>query len=100
MATSPCSLQIRRFLSSSSLPNGGKVDREILRQEGQSSHASTPLRLRQFRALAISSANNFFPMPASPVKSRELESRLTASARPKVFLTSSLPIRVENIGAR
>src|SRR6185295_3129958 len=99
MATSPCSLQIIRSLLSSALENGGKVDFAILRQEEHSSQASTPTRLRQFSALASSSANNFLPTPSSPVKSSEPGMRPLASKRRKVSFASSLPMRVANIRA-
>src|SRR4030095_4675212 len=97
MATSVCSLQIILFLSSSSLPKGGNVDREIRLQDEHSSQASTPLRLRQFRALANSSANSFLPIPCAPVKSSDPGTRPLASNRRRDSFPSSLPISVENM---
>ena len=97
MATSACSLQIKRFLSSSSFPKGGNVDREMRLQEGHSSHASTPCRLRQLSAFATSSAKAFLPIPSSPVKRSERANRLVSSARRSDSLTSVLPINRENI---
>src|SRR5437773_1279774 len=97
IATSPCSHQISRSLLSSALVNGGKVEFEILLQDEHSSHASTATRLRQFNALANSSAKSFLPMPASPVKSREPGMRPLASKCRSASLTSSLPIGRENI---
>src|ERR1700730_10408046 len=97
IATSVCSLQINLVSSSSSLPKEGNVEREILLHDEHWSHASTPLRLRQFRALANSSANSFLPIPCSPVKSSEPGTRPSASKRRRDSFTSSLPISVENI---
>src|SRR6266508_2307182 len=97
MATSVCSLQIILFLSSSSLPKGGNVDREILLQDEHSSQASSPLRLRQFRTLANSSANTFLPMPCEPVKSSDPGTRPLPSKRRRDSFPSSLPISLENI---
>src|SRR5216684_2729615 len=97
IATSACSLQIIRSLLSSSLVKGGKVEREILLHEEHSSQASTPTRLRQLKALASSSANNFFPMPCSPVKSSEPGTRPLLSKRRNVSPASWLPISSENI---
>src|SRR5260370_39350075 len=99
MATSPCSLQISRSLSSSSLPNGGNVDRDILRHDEHSSHASTPCRLRQLKAFANSRANSFFPIPWSPVNRSEPGTRPLSSSRRSDSLTSLLPMRRENIRA-
>src|ERR1700730_3308069 len=95
IATSACSLHISRSLSSSSLPKGGKVDREILLQDEHSSQASSPLRFRQFRALANSSANSFLPIPCIPVKSSDPGTRPLASKRRRDSFTSSLPISGE-----
>src|SRR5229473_7940421 len=97
MATSACSLQINLSLSSSTFPNGGNVDREIRVHEEHSSQASTPTRLRQFIALASSSAKSFLPIPASPVKSSEPGTRPETSKRRSDSLTWSLPMSVENI---
>src|SRR5712692_11618880 len=94
---SACSLQIILSLSSSSLPNGGKVEREIRLHEEHSSQASTPTRLRQFIALASSSAKSFLPIPASPVKSSDPGTRPETSKRRSDSLTWSLPMRRENI---
>src|SRR3977135_3173438 len=96
-ARSACSLQIILSLSSSSLPNGGNVDREIRLQEEHSSQASTPWRWRQFSDLASSSAKSFLPMPSSPVKSIEPGTRLPESKRRSDSFTSSLPMSLENI---
>src|SRR5438128_7312656 len=97
LARSACSLQIIRSLSSSALPNGGKVDAEMRLHEEHSSQASTPTRSRQFMAFANSSAKSFLPIPSSPVKSREPGTRPLVSKRRRLSFTSSLPIRVENI---
>src|SRR5262249_22578287 len=94
---SACSLQIILSLLSSASLNGGKLELAILLHDEHSSHASTPERLRQFSALASSSAKSFFPMPSSPVKSREPGRRPPASNFRRVSLTSSLPISFENI---
>src|SRR5215475_11196111 len=97
MATSACSLQIILSLSSSAFPKGGKVEFEMRLQDEHSSHASKPWRFRQFSALAISRANNFLPIPSSPVKSREPGTRPPESNRRNDCFTSSLPMSVENI---
>src|SRR5213080_1329387 len=116
MATSMCSLQIKRLLSSSSFPNGAKAERPIRLHEEHSSQASKvrslvfglwslvrlfpTVRLRQLKALAISSAKSFLPMPSSPVKSSEPVVRPVASKRRSESFTSSLPMRRENIKAK
>src|ERR1043166_6668615 len=97
MATSPCSLQIIRSRLSKASENGGKVEFAILLHDEHSSQASAPARLRQFKALASSSANSFLPTPSSPVKSSEPGMLPLASKRRKVSFASSLPIRVANI---
>src|SRR6266446_10598425 len=97
IATSACSLQISRCLLSSSLVKGGNVDREIRLHEEHSSQASTPMRWRQFRALANSSAKSFLPMPSSPVKSKEPGTLPPDNKRRRDSFISSLPISVENI---
>src|ERR1043165_874402 len=97
MATSACSLQTILALSSSSSPNGGKLDREIRLHDEHSSQASTPWRLRQLSAFANSSANNFLPMPDSPVKRSEPGKRPLDKSRRSVSFASSLPMRFENI---
>src|SRR5437763_11426223 len=111
-----CSLQIKRFLSSSSFPNGAKAERAIRLHDEHSSQESrvrtcvfglwslvwlsAPMRLRQLKALAISSAKSFLPMPSSPVKSSEPVVRPVASKRRSESFTSSLPMRRENIKAK
>src|SRR3977135_2601907 len=97
MARSACSLQIILSLLSSSLVKGGNVDREIRLQDEHWSQASTPIRWRQFMALVNSSANSFFPMPSSPVKSIEPGTLPPERRRRRDSLTSSFPISLENI---
>src|SRR5260370_32065770 len=97
MATSACSLQIILSLLSSSLVKGGKVDREIRLHEEHSSQASTPMRWRQFRAFANSSAKSVLPMPSSPVKSREPGTLPLDNKRRRDSFISSLPISLENM---
>src|SRR5438552_14495889 len=110
-----CSLQIKRFLSSSSFPNGAKAERAIRLHDEHSLPESKvwsllcrslvvpllePRRLRQLKALASSSAKSFLPMPSSPVKSSEPVARPVASIRRSESFTSSLPMRRENIRAK
>src|SRR5262245_23754968 len=94
---SACSLQVKRSLLSSAPAKGGKVEFEIRLHEEHSSQPSIPARLRQLSALASSSANNFFPIPSSPVNRRDPGMRPPASKRRSASFTSSFPMSVENI---
>src|SRR5215203_5837448 len=66
-------------------------------QEGQTPHASWSCSERQFKARAISSANNFLPTPSSPANSIAHGSRSVTSIRFRTDFTRVGPVSSSNI---